>query len=63
MVEHARKLVTIEEWLALPNDDRAELIEGELINRALPSVDHGATQRRIAQLLYGYVRISQREIA
>ena len=56
MVEHARKLATIEEWLALPYDNRAELIEGEIINRALPSVDHGATQRRIAQLLYPFDR-------
>lgn len=42
--------MTLEEWWALPDDSRAELIEGELVHKALPSVDHSFAQKEIFKL-------------
>ncbi len=38
---------TIEDWLAQPEDARLELIDGELIAKAAPTLDHGRAQRLI----------------
>jgi len=35
---------TIADWLALPDDARFELIDGELIEKAAPTIDHGVAQ-------------------
>jgi Uma2 family endonuclease len=35
---------TIAEWLAQPEDGRAELIDGELIEKAAPTFEHGRAQ-------------------
>jgi len=35
---------TIEEWLAQPSERRLELIDGELIEKALPDVPHAQSQ-------------------
>jgi Uma2 family endonuclease len=35
---------TVADWLAQPEDGRAELIDGELIEKALPTFDHGRAQ-------------------
>jgi Uma2 family endonuclease len=37
---------TIEDWRALPEDHRFELIDGELVEKALPTFEHGRSQRR-----------------
>lgn len=37
---------TIAEWLALPEEGRFELIDGELIQKAAPTVSHGRAQAR-----------------
>lgn len=47
----ARKLATIEEWLSLPDEVRAEIIEGEIVRRALPSVEHSGAQRALSEVL------------
>lgn len=36
----ARQLLTIEDWLALSDDARAELVEGQFVYKALPSAEH-----------------------
>lgn len=38
---------TIEEWLAIPEERRAELIEGRIVYHALPGPKHGFTQGRV----------------
>ena len=35
---------TIADWLALPEGSRFELIDGELIEKAAPTIDHGIAQ-------------------
>jgi Uma2 family endonuclease len=35
---------TLADWLALPEDARFELIDGELIEKAAPTFDHGRAQ-------------------
>jgi Uma2 family endonuclease len=51
MASPARKLTTVEEWLSLPDEDRAEIIEGEIVRKSLPSIDHSAAQRALAQAI------------
>ncbi len=47
----AAKFVTVNEWLALPDDERAELIEGEIVRRVSPSAEHSITQLAIGRAL------------
>ncbi len=35
---------TIADWLAAPDDARLELIDGELVEKAAPTFDHGSAQ-------------------
>lgn len=35
---------TIADWLALPTDHRYELIDGELVEKAVPTFEHGLAQ-------------------
>jgi Uma2 family endonuclease len=47
LVSTARKLVTVEDWLALPGEERAELIEGQLVYRTLPSAEHSFSASKL----------------
>jgi len=38
---------TIEEWLAQPEERRVELIDGEFVEKAAPTPEHGAAQVRV----------------
>ena len=38
---------TIADWMALPEDARIELIDGEFIEKAAPDFDHGRSQGAI----------------
>jgi Uma2 family endonuclease len=44
---------TLDEWLAQPSDARLELIDGEFIEKALPSVEHANAQGAAIQALRG----------
>jgi len=44
---------TIADWLAQPDDARTELIDGELIEKALPTFEHGRAQWHTASTLGG----------
>jgi Uma2 family endonuclease len=44
---------TIADWLALPDDHRFELIDGELVEKAMPAFDHGLAQSNTAGALRG----------
>lgn len=56
MAEHAKKLVTVDDLLALPDEERAELIEGEIVRKALPSADHSFAQSNIVIALNAFRR-------
>lgn len=47
---------TIEEWLAQPEEARLELIDGELVEKAAPTFDHGAAQGATSAELRPFVR-------
>lgn len=48
---------TIADWLALPEDSRLELIDGEFVEKAAPSIDHGLAQSQTtAALVPGFSR-------
>ena len=51
MAQEARKLSTVDDFLALPDDERAELIEGEIVRKSAPSADHSFAQRNITVAL------------
>jgi Uma2 family endonuclease len=42
---------TIEDWLALPADARVELIDGDFVEKALPTLEHGRAQGHTAGLI------------
>lgn len=44
---------TIADWLALPEDARIELIDGEFIEKAAPDFNHGRSQGAMVALLRG----------
>lgn len=46
-------LVTIADWLAQPEDARLELIDGELIEKAMPTFEHGRAQGHTVGALGG----------
>ncbi|MGK3997684.1 Uma2 family endonuclease [Sorangium sp. So ce1024] len=47
---------TVEEWLAVPENERAELIHGALVRHAAPGPQHGFTQGGIFVKLWPYNR-------
>jgi Uma2 family endonuclease len=42
-----RRRVTVQEWLAIPEEKRAEVIDGKLVYHAMPGPKHGTTQSGI----------------
>jgi len=44
---------TIADWLAAPDDARFELIDGELVEKAAPTFEHGAAQTLTAGSIAG----------
>jgi Uma2 family endonuclease len=47
---------TVEEWLAIPEKERAELIHGQLVYDAFPGPKHGFTQGGVFAQLWPYNR-------
>jgi Uma2 family endonuclease len=47
---------TVEEWLRIPEEKRAELIQGRIVYHAFPGVKHGDTQAQISHFLRPYRR-------
>lgn len=45
---------TIEDWLRIPEEKRAELIHGRIVYHAFPGVKHGDTQAQISHFLRPY---------
>lgn len=57
MSSTARELISIEEFLTIiQTDERAELIEGEIVHKAMPTSEHSYSQTRIAQSLTPFHR-------
>ncbi len=54
----AQRLATVAEWLSQPEEKGAELIGGRIEYKALPSLEHGRTQRRLGELLGPFDRRS-----
>lgn len=44
----AKKIFSVEDWLNLPDEERCELIEGEIYYKAMPSFEHGEIQSRLS---------------
>jgi len=50
---NAPKRATLEDFLALPGDARAELIEGTIVHLPPPLPEHGLAQRGLANFIGG----------
>lgn len=50
----ARKPATAADLLALPPDRAAEVIAGEIVDKAMPSFDHGSAQSGLSGALFGF---------
>ena len=50
----ARPLATWDDRLALPDEQPLELVDGELVEKALPSFAHGNAQAGLSGALYGF---------
>jgi Uma2 family endonuclease len=49
-----RSLATAEDLLAIPEDERFhEVIDGELVRKAMPSIRHGTAQAELAAEIAG----------
>ena len=44
---------TIADWLAQPEEARLELIDGQFVEKAAPSIDHARAQSRFGELIQG----------
>jgi len=56
----AARPATIADWLAIPEEKRAELIRGQIVYHAFPGPKHGWTQRRLGVTLDPYSRSKSR---
>ena len=49
----AARRATIEEWLAIPEEQRAELIDGQIVYQGMPGPRHGRSQGKTFALVDG----------
>jgi Uma2 family endonuclease len=54
MTDPSKRLATAEDLLVLPGERAAEVIGGELIDKAAPSPDHGSAQVGLSGVLFGF---------
>lgn len=47
---------TLADWLAIPEEQRAELIDGRIVYQGMPGPTHGEVQRRLGARLDPYAR-------
>jgi Uma2 family endonuclease len=47
---------TLEDWLAIPAEKRAEFIDGQIVYSTMPGLIHGTVQKRIGTALDPYDR-------
>jgi Uma2 family endonuclease len=50
----SKRLATAEDLLELPEERAAEVIDGELVDKAAPSPDHGNAQAGLSGVLFGF---------
>lgn len=50
----AERRATIEDWLRIPEEKRAELIDGRIVYHTFPDLKHGDTQAQISHFLRPY---------
>jgi Uma2 family endonuclease len=50
----SRPLATAADLLALPADRAAEIVGGELVEKAMPSFEHGSAQSGLSGVLFGF---------
>lgn len=50
----AKQLYTIDDWLSIPDNERCELIEGDIVYKALPSFHHGEFQGNLREALSAF---------
>ncbi|MES2614020.1 MAG: Uma2 family endonuclease [Bdellovibrionota bacterium] len=47
----ARQLISVEDWLEIGEEERCELIEGDIVYKAMPSSEHSDSQSAIAAVV------------
>lgn len=52
-VRRAARPATVEEWLAIPEEQRAELIDGQIVDQGMPGPRHGRAQGKTFALVDG----------
>ena len=61
LVRETPRLYTLEDLLAIPEEQRChEIIDGDLVRKALPSFEHGDAQSALASMIKGPFQLSQK---
>ncbi len=60
MASAARKLFTMDDWVNMPDRERCELIEGDIVYKTMPSSDHSDAQIAIATIINNEFHIKRK---
>ena len=49
--EKPKRQLTLKDWINLPEELRAELIDGRIVYKAMPTFEHGRIQAKLSSFL------------
>ena len=62
MIPNKNKIYTYEDYLTFPDDERIEIIEGELFNMASPSSIHQNLISKLSIVIQNYIKANNGDL-